>query len=323
MSNQTITAQSRRSANDDQHDTPAIDEHVFLTGRPPMGEFLTFVTAQTVGGNVEQLSDLSNRWRIANDHIRELEKHEAGLADGASISQLPQELNELSANVLADPIFCRSFQIVPSEIAMVELDRLVVFQKHINLEYVARLQRSLGSQPSAEDIFRCCLPVDHPQPPVRAMQVAQNAFMFSSPSNDLRFSEATLLSRDQIAGYAPQGPVSGVVGLVVGFGSNFLNTIHAEDRLVLNNGSHRAFALRDLGVTHVPCIVQHVSRRDELEVIASGDLLSKADYFLKGARPPLLKDYFDSALRSLLNVPRKQRQVKVAFGVEIIDAPAA
>ena len=287
-----------------------------------MGEFLGFVKAQTVGGNTQDLSELPNRWRSANDHIHELEIREAGIADSPPVLLLPPELESLRSKVLEDPIYRRSFQVVPSEIALIELDRLVVFQKCINLEYVARLKRSLGEQPAQEAVFRFCLPFDHPQPPVRGMQIAQNAFMLASPSSDLRLLEVTQLSATQVSGYASQAPVSGIVALVVGFGSNFLNAIHAEGRLVLHNGSHRAFALRDLGVTHVPCIVQRVSRRDELEVVAPGDLSAKPDYYLKDPRPPLLKDYFDPALRSILRVPRKHRQVKVMFGVESIDVPA-
>lgn len=302
--------------------SPPTDDHVFLTGRPPMGEFLGFVTGQSVGGQTQQLSELADRWRRANDHIRDLEAREAGWADSPTLGSLAPELHSLRDRVLADPMYQRSFQIVPAEVSIVELDRLVVFQKHINLEYVARLKREMGSEPSPESIFKLCLPFDHPQPPVRSGQTAPNAFMFVSPSNDLRLLEVTPLSADQLTGYASQGPISGVVAMVVGFGSNFLNVIHAENRLVLNNGSHRAYALRDFGITHVPGIVQHVTRRDELEVVAPGDLSAKPDLYLRGARPPLLKDYFDATLRSIVPVPRRNRQVKVMFGVEAVDVPA-
>ncbi|MCZ7673842.1 MAG: hypothetical protein M5U34_45335 [Chloroflexi bacterium] len=112
------------------------------------------------------------------------------------------------------------------------------------------------------------------------------------------------------------------MGLVVGFGSNFLNAIAAEGRLVLNNGSHRAYALRASGITHVPCIIQQVSRREELLVIGSNELRQNPDLYLKAPRPPLLKDYFDPKLRKVFLVPRRNRQIKVSFGVEQIDVPA-
>ncbi len=45
----------------------------------------------------------------------------------------------------------RSFALVPVSIAMVELDRLVVYQKAINVSHVARILARLGATPSDED----------------------------------------------------------------------------------------------------------------------------------------------------------------------------
>jgi hypothetical protein len=301
--------------------TVTVDELVYLSGRPPLGEFLGYVSTQTVGGESADIGILASEWRKANDHIRELEAREAGLADNPPTKAVPEALAQLVAQVLADPMFRRTFSIVPAEVRIVELDRLVVYQKHINLSYVQRLKRELGASPTDETVFKVCLPFHHPQPSVNYARIAQNAYVFSSPSTDLRFLEATLIQAAQVTGYSPAGPVSAIVGLVVGFGSNFLNALRIEDRLVLNNGSHRAFALRDIGVTHVPCVVQHVSRREELGVVGPAEVNDSYDLYAKAPRPPLLKDYFDPELRKLLTVPRRNRQVKVTFGVEQIDVP--
>lgn len=299
---------------------PPVDEHVFLVGRPPLGEYLGFLKSMAVDREASDLRVLSDEWRAANDHIRELEEEEAGLANNLEVLSLPAEFEELEANVRADPIFQRSYSIVPATLGIVELDRLVVFQKHINLNHIIRLRDALGPSPKPEAIFRFCLPFDHPQPPVRRLPTG-NSYVFMSPSSDLRVLETELFSSNQIVDYSPQGPVSGVAAVVVGFGSNFLNVISAEGRLVLNNGSHRAYALREMGVNQVPCIIQHVSRREELQVMAAG-LQPDPDVYLKSNRPPLLKDYFDPKLRKLVQVPRRLRQVRVTFQVEQIDVPA-
>jgi hypothetical protein len=280
------------------------------------------VTIQADNGAPPDVRLLSDEWRAANDHVRELEGREAGVADAPTIAALPPELTALASRVQADPMLQRSFGIVSTSLGMVELERLVVFQKHINLAHVRRIQETLGPAPSREAIFRLCLPFDHPHPPYRCRRIAPNAWVFVSASDDFRFLEPTLLRADQILDYAPQGPIGGVIGLIVGYGSNYLNAIWAENRLILNNGSHRAFALRELGVTHVPCLIQHVSRQEELEVIASADLVQNLDLYLKAARPPMLKDYFDPELRKIIAVPCKLREIKVTFGVEQIDVPA-
>ena len=131
------------------------------------------------------------------------------------------------------------------------------------------LKQKLGPAPSDEDIFRTCLPYDHPNPPARWSRLNNGSFVFVSRSCDMRFLKAMAQVERHIEGYTHPGALVGVVGLAVGFGTNFLNAIRAENRLILNNGSYRAYALRDMGFTHGPCVVQHVSTRDELDVVAA------------------------------------------------------
>ena len=299
-----------------------VDDQVFLIGRPPLGEYLAFITTMAVGGQSIPQSVLASEWRAANDHLRGIENEEAGWADNAVIAQVDQSQQSLADEIYADPMFQRSYQLVPTEIGIVELDRMVVFQKFINLTYVRSLQTQLGEHLNADQIFRFCLSVDHSSPPVQSIQIAGNSFAFISPSNDFRFVEGRLFSPHEVT-YDPQGPVTNILGLILGYGSNFLSAIQIEGRLIIINGSHRAYALRDKGVTHVPCVIQRLSRRDELEVVLHGEVSAKPDLFLKAARPPLLKDYFDPALRKLVQVARKNRLIKVTFGIEQSDIPAS
>lgn len=297
------------------------DEHVFLVGRPPIGEYLAYVRSLSAE-EFKDFGPLMDEWRHANDHIRELEATEKGWADNPAVNPLPESMSNLKEKATKDPIFRRSFSMVPSDISMVELDRLVVWQKHINLNYVRELTGQLGKSPTEEEIFLFSLPVIRRDPTARFMQTGQNTFTFVSPSDDLRFLEATLLRPGQVQEYSATGPLSGVVGLMVGYGSNYLNAIRVDGRLILNNGSHRAHALRQLGITHVPCVVQNVTRREELEVVASGDFGQNPDRYLGSPRPPVLKDYFDPQLTKRLQVHRKLRQVTVSFGVQAMDVPA-
>ena len=299
------------------------DEHVFLVGRPPLSEYLSFVTSLADLGEEPDLRGLADEWRSAHDHVTQLEKQEKRWADSPKIGSPPSSLDHLVEQVSSDPIFQRSFEVVPAKIGIVDLDRLVIFQNNINLAYVRQIQESLGNDPTEETVFRICLPFDHPQPPMTQARIGNNEFVFVSPSTDFRFLEPTMLKPSQITNYRPQGPISQVLALVVGFGSNFLCAIHTEGRLVLNNGSHRAFALREMNIKHVPCLIQEISRRDELELVTSGDLCENPDRYLKTPRPPVLKDYFDPMLRKVLPVPRKLRQIKVTFEIELMNVPAS
>ena len=296
------------------------DQSLYLIGRPPLKAFLKFVRNHAVKPLGE--AALTDAWQAAHQVVRRLEREEAGVADDAPLGKLGPEYEPLLIELLKDPLVHYGFNTVPTEVAIVELDRLVVYQEHIDVTHAGRLEERLGGKPSPADLFRTCLPYHHPQPPVKWSRVSEGKFVFLSPSNDLRFLGPMGLQPGHIKDYPPPGNLVGVVGLSVGFGSNFLNAIFAEKRLILHNGSHRAFALRQMGVTHVPCIVQHVSSRDELEVVAPSSVRRDPDLYLKHVRPPMLKDYFNPQLRMVMPVHRRLRQVTIRFEVEEDFVPA-
>jgi hypothetical protein len=296
-------------------------EWVFLAGRPPMAEYLGFMSTQMLEGGTAGQQQLADEWRAANDRVKDLTETEAGLADGAEVDPLPEELLPLAEDVLGEPAYMQSFAVVPTELRIVDLNRLVVFQKNINMDYVRELQESLPTDPTIEQVFGFCMAPEGARPPVRSQQVANNAFVFISPSTDFRFLGADLIPHDQAPTAGATGHPTSVVALPVGYGSNYLNVVSVNGRLVLNNGSHRAYALRDAGLEKVPAVIQRITRPEELEVIGPKAVHANPDPYLQHPRPPLLKDYFDPALRKVIRVPRRARQVRITFNVESLDIP--
>src|SRR5207249_9980459 len=148
-----------------QADLDAADENLYLIGRPTLKQFLRFVRSHAV--NAPDEGTLTDEWQAAHDFARTLEKEEAGAADNPPITKLEvNSKNEaLLTEFLEDPLVRNGFNTVPTEVAFVELDRLVVYQHHIDLTYVRLLERELGRSPSEEQIFRTSLLHDHPQPP--------------------------------------------------------------------------------------------------------------------------------------------------------------
>jgi len=301
-------------------DQDRADRYLYLLGRPTLKQFLNFVRSYAVSPPDE--GTLTDEWLAASEAIRILEKEEAGLADDSPIQKLGPEYEPLLIEFLKQPLVRGGFNRVPTQVGMVELDRLVVYQRHIDLTFVRQLNSVLGPAPSNEQIFRSCLLSYHPEPPVKWSRRIGEGFVFVSPSNDLRFLGAMPIQSSQIKDCQPPGNLVGVVGLAVGFGSNFMNAIRVENRLILNNGSHRAYGLRQMGITHAPCIVQHVPSQDEMDAVAPAAVLERLDYYLKHPRPAMLKDYFDPKLHKIMPVHRRMRQVTVKFEVEEVDVPA-
>ena len=295
-------------------------QYLYLLGRPTLHQYLRFVASHAVASPGRGV--LTDRWREGLGRVEALERDDAGAADQATTSKLGPEFEPLLVELLRDPLVRDNFNTVPTDIAWVELDRLVVYQKHIDLSHAQRIQARLGPSPTPEQVFRTCLPHDHPRPPVRWARVHRDRYVFISPSNDLRVLTTLPLEWQQLRDVAPPGDVVGMVALAVGFGANFLNAILCEGRLLLDNGSHRAYALRQLGVTHVPCIVQHVASREELKVVAAAEVRADPDTYLTHRRPPMLKDYCDPSLVDVFDAYRRLREVTVRFEIEENSIPA-
>jgi hypothetical protein len=290
-----------------------LSENLYLAGRPTLKQFLKYVKNHAV--NPPSSGKLVEEWLAANEVVRRLEKEEAGVADNPVIQPVDPD-DVLLLKFLSHPLAQNNFNTVPTEVAFVELDQMVVYQPHIDLTFVGQLKEKLGPFPTEEEIFDACLPCSQPETPVKWSRMHEDTYVFVSPSNDLRFLGAMPLQPKHINDYPLPGNVAGIIGLAAGFGSNFMNAVYADKRLILNNGSHRACALRELGVKRVPCIVQHVSSREELSVIACTEITDKPNFYLTEPRPPMLKDYFDPRLRKVMPVRRRWRQVTVKFEID-------
>lgn len=298
------------------------DENLYLLGRPKLKNYLSFVHHQAV--DIPEDDVLVGEWQAAHELIGRLEKEEAGGADNPPMDSIKVDAKyePLLVEFLKDPLIQHGFNTVPTEVAFVELDRMVVYQKYIDLTHVRNLQAQLGEHPTDEEVFRLCLPYDHPRPPGKWARLDDESYVFLSRSNDLRFLGALPLEPDHVDRRRHPGTLMGVVGLAVGFGSNLMNAIKVDGRVILNNGSHRAYALRAMGFTRAPCIVQHVSNRDELDLVAPSAVRRDPELYLKHPRPSMLKDYLDPRLRKVMPVRRVLHQVKVRFSVSEHYVPA-
>lgn len=296
-------------------------EEIWLLGQPTLRHYLEFVEDMAVGGATVDLAKLTDEWRVANDYYHKLETKEAGIADNVKCRHLSRTLAPLAAEVRTDPRYRNTFDTLPTSFGVVELDRLVLFQIHVTSDFVDDLKAQLGPSPDPKALFRFCLPSVHPEAPVQIRRLGSKRYVFSSNSTDFRTHRPVLLRPEQLRNYSSFGPISGIVGVVVGFGSNFLNVIRYKNRLLLHNGYHRAVALRALGVTHAPCIIQTVTRLDELEMTAKEDVVEDPGFYFSAARPPLLKDYFDPKIRKVLEIHKKVKIIDVSFEVRDYVVP--
>jgi hypothetical protein len=301
---------------------PRTYEELWLLGLPPLWRYLEFVESAVVDGERVDRAALTSEWCAANDYYQELESTEAGIANEGSHRELDSCLRPLVESVKAHPHYRRAFDTLATDLGMVELDRLIVCQKHITRTFVDRLMATIGPAPDAETLFRLCLPLDPPEPPVQICKAGPRRYVFRCESTDLRFHETTVLRPTQLQGYDSFGAIAGAVAVLVGFGNGFLSAVRVGKRTLLNNGYHRACALRALGVKHAPCVIQTATRVDELAATVKGRIAEEAELYFESARPPLLKDFFDPRIRKLLPIRAQTHIVEVNLEIRhLVEDP--
>jgi hypothetical protein len=293
----------------------AARKELWLLGQPALADYLDYVDRAVVGGEAMDRRALIDAWRAANDVYHALETEEEGLADAVEIRPLPRRMAPLVAELEASPLFAATFDRMPTTIAMVELDKIVVSQRRVTKTFVDGLAARLAPKPDAAGLFGFCQPLERRDPPVTIQRLSADRYLFVSESNDLRRLDTALLRPEQLLGVRSAGPVAAAIGVLVGYGSNFLSLIRSDDRVVLHNGYHRAVAMRAAGITHAPCIVQTVTRRDELEVSAGPAVTEDPAFYFRSRRPPLLKDFFDPRIVTTLEARPLRRLVEVSVEV--------
>jgi hypothetical protein len=291
-------------------------EELWLLGQPPLLRLLEFVKDEVVDGARADRAALTAEWRAANEYYQELERREAGIANTGSHRGLDPGLERLAAEVMAHSQYRESFGTLPTEVGMVELDKLVVCQNHVTRSFVDQLTARIGPARDPEALFRVCLPLSAAKPPVQICRVSPQRYVFRCASGDLRHHQTTALHPEQIQRYHSFGTIAGIVGVVIGFGYDFMGAVRAGNRVLLTNGYHRACALRALGVTHAPCVIQTATSGDELRTAVRTRVAEQPEFYFESARPPLLKDFFDPKIRKVLPIRNQVHLVEVTVDVK-------
>ncbi|MBX9796963.1 hypothetical protein [Sphingomonas sp.] len=288
---------------------------LWLLGQPQLEDYLSFVATKVVGGDAIDCFALAEEWRAANDHYHALEQAEENDADRIRTRPLPAALARRAQALRDDHQFRATYDVVHTDIEMVELDRLIVWQLQIDDRYALSRAAHLGRTPGPAALFDFCLQPRDAGPPFTVRRLAADHYQFVSDATDFDARDPRLLPPDMLATLAGHAPLSAALAVPIGAGANFLSAIRSDNRLLLHNGYHRAYALRALGIKYAPCIVQTVTRRDELRYLADPRVAEDPGFYYRAGRPPMLRDYFDPRFAKRLCVYPIQAVVDVRVTV--------
>lgn len=246
----------------------------------------------------EEITNLPNTltsWQQARISLEQITRQEVGIADNAQTFDIGQnqKLNDLQN----DALFQNTFSNTPIAFRMVDIDTLVATQRHVYLDYVDEIENRVSDNPSIDDLIDICLPINPTPPEPKVTLTGPGSWLLSSPSPDFRFLGGHLkqqLTQDDLRLTQVDGFPVKAITLFVGYGGSQINVIHANNRLVLNNGFHRVYALRRKGITRIPVVVQEVVN-PQLEFPKEKLGLTR-EYLLNDPRPILVKDFFVDGL---------------------------
>jgi hypothetical protein len=294
----------------------------YLLAFATQAEVLQHVRTQALDEESQRLQEILGLWTGLQQRVADLLTREAGMADTILIEPVPEEHKTLLEEYASDPLFQKTFASLPTGFGYVELDKLVAAQRTVNLDYVDRLADSYNKSLNERQLLDICVSPKRRMDAIQHLEIAPNTHVFSSPNSDIRFLGAFtkhLTSED--LGYAVTGglPAAAIIAFI-GYGGAPVNVLLAGKRAVLNNGFHRVYALRSLGIKKIPVVIQQV-QNVQLEFPPAVAGLPK-EYLLKSPRPVLIKDFFEADFAITLKVRERIKMVTVGIGLSQHEVPA-
>jgi hypothetical protein len=275
-------------------------------------ELNSFLLGNSIDGD-DRKREIKANWREAAEHFQTLVTGEGGLPDTVLARSLPAEAKEFIEGLQNSAAFKETFANYPVSFEAVEIDNIVASQRTVHVDFADQVKGKCDVH-SAPSLLNFCLHTGQDDTPLTSGRTAPNAFTFTSANPSLRFLDAFEQPYDpaMTKGFYPAGQPVRAITLLLGYGSSTINVYRVGKRLILNNGFHRLYALRSLGVLYAPVVVQQVTH-PELELPPSIADLPR-DYLVTAPRPGLMKDFFDGKLVCEIRQQNFLKSLQVAWG---------
>jgi hypothetical protein len=261
---------------------------------------------------------IKGEWRSAAQVFREIREREAGEPDTINTRPLSAEAGARAEALRADPIFLNTFPNYPLSFEEVEIDKLVACQRIVHVEYVEQVTERFSR--SVRDLIDFCLVPGRDMTPVVVGRTGPNAFTATSENPGLRFLGVfDEPYRRELVTRTPAGQPMHAFVIILGYGSSTINAFRVGRRLILNNGFHRLYALRSLGLTHAPVVVQQITHPEVEFPPVLAEL--PREYLISNPRPALLKDFFDDRLICAVRQRNFIKSIQVAWGTNEAFVP--
>jgi hypothetical protein len=247
------------------------------------------------------------QWNIANPRVRTPFPN-AGHPD---IQPIPQEHDTYLTGVQSNPRYPQTVRTMPRSFRLVEIDRLLSFQVHVDLQRATQCCASLRNNPQIQDMLPICLPHRPLDPNSIPHTFTQQAKGFVIESPNLNFQ----IIAEDVRGDSPDQLLE-IRGVGVGESSSLIQVALLNGRYYLRNGYHRAYCLRQKGATHMPCLVLEANNFSEVDQRPGPYNFRQRK--LESQNPPTL-GHFTQGLAHNVTLRNVKRVIRVSWSDDVLS----
>lgn len=243
-------------------------------------------------------------------------------------SENQEKLQEIETHLKANPFF----RTIPHTIKLIEIGKLIALQSHINLDRVELFAQRVKKDSTISELLDFCLAPRKTSSKIEVNLVAQTSFLFCSDDEDVRVANPEIKELPKHDNPISEEKCPALI-LKVLCGDPFIYVLKTYTQmqspftgivkryqLTLQNGFHRAYLLRSLGFTHMPCALIEPSSASETQLLVGNWPPEKLQQAMM-PRPPLMKDFFNPDVCETVKVRKRKICWKISWGVERIMPP--
>jgi len=268
----------------------------------------------------DSLGTTLSNWQSLRPRVIDMFSTEAGLPDTIAIKDIPEEHHGSIQKVVDKKWFQQSYAGQTIRFGMVEIDKLVAPQRSVDTGYCNQLKNSWPANMGWTELLDVCFGIKENDDAIHHLETGRNTYVFSSSNTDVRLLSTYVqsISADDFPVECGGIPLKAIIS-VIGTGTPVIHTFKVGNRLILNNGFHRVFALRSLGFKEIPMLISEIS---SIEIEMPEVLLGlPREYLAYEPRPVLMKDFFEPDFSVIVNIQKRQRVIQMNTIANVFDVP--
>lgn len=240
-------------------------------------ELANHLTGESNANFSDMLKDTQRDWKKKRDYMNKLPAIDPYIIPTDIVVDIDDNLSNHCKEIAEKIKFYSPYHELPFELKMVRIDYLIALQNQVNLERVRDVDSRMKKDMDTKDLVDFCINTNNFEIPLKKQIISSGITgfaTFTTENDDVRIRGVDY--RDVYIHEENGVPLTDVkskaLTMMFGLGDPFVivyripitiqNGSQIEQRsiLILNNGFHRAYALKKAGYPHMPCVLSDLTQ---------------------------------------------------------------